>query len=159
VVSLAVPFVFLNLHARYLLAAIGRQRVYLAAVLVGLVANVAGCLLSARTLGAVGAAWTYAIAETLVFVVCQASLAAEVPLAALFAQAWRPLVAGLVMAAAVMAVRGAGPFVQVAVGAVAYGVVLVATRTLSREEWSVLRGVLATFRPARAARLAGRAEV
>ena len=93
------------------------------------------------------------------FVVCQASLAAEVPLAALFAQAWRPLVAGLVMAAAVMAVRGAGPFVQVAVGAVAYGVVIVATRTLSREEWSVLRGVLATFRPARAARLAGRAEV
>ena len=159
VVSLAVPFVFLNLHARYLLAAIGRQRVYLAAVLVGLVANVAGCLLSARTLGAVGAAWTYAIAETLVFVICQASLAAEVPLAALFAQAWRPLVAGLVMAAAVMAVRGAGPFVQVAVGAVAYGVVIVATRTLSREEWSVLRGVLATFRPARAARLAGRAEV
>ena len=63
------------------------------------------------------------------------------------------------MAAAVIGVRGAGPFVQVAVGAVAYGVVLVATRTLTREEWSVLRGVLATFRPARSARLAGRAEV
>jgi O-antigen/teichoic acid export membrane protein len=155
VVSLAVPFVFLNLHARYLLAAIGRQRVYLAAVLVGLVANVVGCVLTARAFGALGAAWTFAIAESLVFVVCQVSLAAEVPLTALFAQAWRPLAGAGVMALAVAAARGVGPFVQVAVGMVAYGVVLVVTRTLTREEWSVLRGVLATFRP-RSARLAGR---
>jgi O-antigen/teichoic acid export membrane protein len=155
VVSLAVPFVFLNLHARYLLAAIGRQRVYLAAVLVGLVANVVGCVLTARAFGALGAAWTFAIAESLVFVVCQVSLAAEVPLTALFAQAWRPLAGAGVMALAVAAARGVGPFVQVAVGMVAYGVVLVVTRTLTREEWSVLRSVLATFRP-RSARLAGR---
>ena len=155
VVSLAVPFVFLNLHARYLLAAIGRQRVYLAAVCVGLVANVVGCLLTAKAFGAIGAAWTFAIAETLVFVVCQASLAAEVPFPALLAQAWKPLAAALVMAAAVMGARGAGTFVQVAVGAVAYGVALVVTRAFSREEWSVLRGVLATFRPSRSA-LAGR---
>ena len=156
VVSLAVPFVFLNLHARYLLAAIGRQRVYLAAVLVGLLANVVGCLLTARRFGALGASCTFAIAETLVFVVCQASLAAEVSFPALFAEAWRPVAGAVLMAVAVVGVRGAGTFVQVAVGAVAYAVVLVATRALSREEWSMLRGVLATFRPSRSARLAGR---
>ena len=156
VMSLAVPFVFLNLHARYLLAAIDRQRIYLAAVCVGLVVNVAGCVLTARAFGAVGAAWTFTVAETLVFVVCQAALAAEVPFPALLAQAWRPLAAALVMAAAVAGVRGAGWLAQVAVGAVAYGVALVVTRALSREEWSVLRGVLATFRPSRTARLAGR---
>jgi len=60
------------------------------------------------------------------------------------------------MAVAVVGVHGAGWLVQVAVGAVAYGAVLVATRALSPAEWSVLRGVLATFRPSRSARLAGR---
>jgi O-antigen/teichoic acid export membrane protein len=156
VMSLAVPFVFVNLHSRYLLAAIGRQRIYLAAVCVGLVGNVVGCVLTARTFGAIGAAWTFAIAEFLVFMVCQAALAAEVPLTALLAQAWRPVAGALVMAVAVVGVHGAGWLVQVAVGAVAYGAVLVATRALSPAEWSVLRGVLATFRPSRSARLAGR---
>ncbi|HXJ68531.1 MAG TPA: oligosaccharide flippase family protein [Verrucomicrobiae bacterium] len=156
VMSLAVPFVFVNLHSRYLLAAIGRQRIYLAAVCVGLVVNVVGCVLTARTFGAIGAAWTFAIAEVLVFMVCQTALAAEVPLTALLAQAWRPVAGALVMAVAVVGVHGAGWLVQVAVGAVAYGAVLVATRALSPAEWSVLRGVLATFRPSRPARLAGR---
>jgi O-antigen/teichoic acid export membrane protein len=156
VVSLALPFVFLNLHARYLLAAIGRQRIYLAAVCVGLVVNVVGCALTARAFGALGAAWTFAAAETLVFVVCQVSLAAEMPLPVMLAQAWRPLAAAVVMGVAVAMARGVGPYVQIAVGAVAYVAVLVVTRALSREEWAVLRGVLATFRPSRSAGLAGR---
>jgi len=156
VISLALPFVFLNLHARYLLAAIGRQRVYLAAVCLGLAVNVAGCVTTAHAFGALGAAWTFVAAETLVFVVCQASLAAEVPFPALLAQAWRPLAAALLMGVAVAGVSRAGLFVQVAVGAVVYVAGLVVTRALSREEWAVLRGVLATFRPSRSTRLTGR---
>jgi len=156
VISLALPFVFLNLHARYLLAAIGRQRVYLAAVCVGLVVNVVGCVTTARAFGAFGAACTFVVAEALVFVVCQASLAAEVPLPALLAQAWRPLTAALLMGVAVAGVSRAGLFVQVAVGAVVYVAALVVTRALTREEWAVLRGVLATFRPSRSTRLARR---
>jgi len=156
VTSLAIPFVFLNLHARYLLAAIGRQRVYLAAVCVGLVANVVGCLASARAFGALGAAWTFVGAEILVFAVCQASLAATVPLTALLAQAWRPLAAALLMGLAVAEVRWAGLAGQVVIGAVTYAAALVVTRALSREEWAVLRGVLATFRPSRSARFAQR---
>ena len=156
VASLALPFVFLNLHARYLLAAIGRQRVYLAAVCVGLAANVIGCVATARAFGAVGAAWTFVGAETLVFVVCQASLAAEVPFPALLAQAWRPLAAALLMGAAVAAMGRAGLFAQVATGVVVYVVALIATRALSREEWAVLRGVLATFRTSRSVHFAER---
>jgi PST family polysaccharide transporter len=156
VTSLAIPFVFLNLHARYLLAAIGRQRVYLVAVCVGLVANVVGCALTARTFGALGAAWTFVGAEILVFAVCQASLASTVPLSTLLAQAWRPLAAALLMGLAVANARWAGLVGEVAIGAVTYAAALVITRALSREEWKVLRGVLATFRPRRSARLAQR---
>jgi len=156
VMALAIPCVFLNLHARYLLAAIGRQRVYLAAVCVGLVANVVGCLVTARAFGALGAAWTFLGAEILVFAVCQASLAATVPLTALLAQAWRPLAAALLMGLAVAEVRWAGLAGQVVIGAVTYAAALVVTRALSREEWAVLRGVLATFRPSRSARFAQR---
>jgi O-antigen/teichoic acid export membrane protein len=156
VTALAIPFVFMNLHARYLLAAIDRQRVYLAAVCLGLVANVAGCAATARAFGAVGAAWTFLGAEILVFVACQASLTAEVSWSALLAQAWRPLVAAGLMGVAVAEVKWVGLIGQVVVGAVTYVAALVITRALSRAEWAVLRGVLATFRPSRSARLAQR---
>jgi PST family polysaccharide transporter len=129
VLSLAVPFVFLNLHARYLLAAIDRQRVYLTAVCVGLVANVIGCALTARAFGALGAAWTFVGAEALVFAVCQSSLAAA----------------------------RAGLVAEVVAGAVTYVAAIVVTRTLTREEWAVLRGVLASFRRSRSTRFADRA--
>lgn len=156
VLALGVPFVFLNLHARYLLAAIGRQRVYLAAVGVGLVANLVGCLCTVRAHGALGAAWTFVGAEALVCVVCQAALAAQVPVVTLLAQAWRPIVAALVMGLAVSGVRRAGLPVQVVAGVVSYVAMLVVTRALSREEWTVVRAVLASFRPGRPGRLAGR---
>ena len=156
VTALAIPFVFLNLHARYLLAAIGRQRVYLWAVCVGLVANVVGCALTARAFGALGAAWTFFGAEILVFAVCQASLTAHVPVRALLAQAWRPFAAALLMGLAVAEMRWAGLVVEVVIGVVTYAAALVATRALSRAEWAVLRGVLATFRPSRSARFAQR---
>jgi len=157
VLSLAVPFVFLNLHARYLLAAIDRQRVYLTAVCVGLAANVIGCALTARAFGALGAAWTFVGAEALVFVVCQSSLAAEVPITALLAQAWRPLVAALLMGLAVHEVARAGLVAELAAGAVTYVAAIVVMRTLTREEWAVLRGVLASFRRSRSTRFADRA--
>jgi O-antigen/teichoic acid export membrane protein len=155
VMALAVPFVFMNLHARYLLAAIGRQRAYLVAVCVGLVANVLGCALTAKAYGALGAAWTFVAAEALVFAVVQVSLRKELPLGALVAEAWRPLVAALVVALAVAEVRDAGLVVEVVAGAVAYAAALVITRALTREEWSVLRSVLATFRPTRRAARTG----
>ena len=90
------------------------------------------------------------------FVVCQTSLAATVPVSTLLAQAWRPLIAALLMGLAVAETRWAGLVGQIGIGAVTYAAALVITRALSREEWTVLRGVLATFRPSRSARLAQR---
>src|SRR5262249_37529098 len=147
VTALALPFVFLNLHARYLLAALGRQRTYLVAVGLGLAANAAGCAPVAHAFGALGAAWTFVAAEALVFAVCQIALAAELPPATLLAETWRPLAAAAAMALATFEMQRAGMWVEALAGAATYVAALVATRALSHEEWAVVRGVAATFRP------------
>ena len=144
VMALGVPCVFLNLHARYLLAALGRQRAYLHAVVLGLAVNAIGCALTARALGALGAAWTFVAAESLVFVACARALAARSEARRRPGLA-RPLAATLIMAAVVLAVRGAGLWAQVAAGVLAYAAALVVTRALSREEWAAIRGVVASF--------------
>ena len=145
VMALAIPCVFLNLHARYLLAALDRQRRYLAAVALGLAVNVVGCIATARAFGALGAAWTFVAAEAVVFVVCQRALPAESRLWAMLAEVWRPLGAVALMAAAVLAARPGGLAAQLAAGAIAYPVALVLTRALSREDRALIRGVAATF--------------
>jgi len=154
VTALALPCVFLNLHARYVLAALGRQRGYLAAVVLGLVANTIGCALTTRTFGALGAAWTFVAAEALVLFACQRALPAGLGAGALLGQAWRPLAAVLLMVFAVFAVRGAGLLAEIAVGAMAYAAGLLLTRALSHEDWALLRRVFASFRLAGATAVA-----
>ena len=148
VMALAIPCVFLNLHSRYLLSALGRQRSYLVAMALGLAVNVIGCAATARAFGALGAAWTFVAAETVVFVFCQRALAAELSVRTLVSRAWRPLVAASLMGAAMFAARAGGLALEVAVGVLAYPAALVATRALSAEEWAVVRNVVATFVPA-----------
>jgi len=151
VTSLALPFVFLNLQSRYLLAAVGRQRVYLFGVVTGLLVNVLGCLLTVPAFGVTGAAWTFVVAEMLVFVACHGALARHLGYGALFREALRPAAAALIMTAWLWALRDAPLPLTVAAGVVSYGLALVLVRALSREEWGVLRDVARSFRLARAA--------
>lgn len=149
ITALALPFVFLNLQSRYLLAAIGLQRVYLVAVTCGLLVNVAGCLLAIPAFGVTGAAWTYVGAEMLVFAACHGALAKHLGYLELLREAARPLAATLLMAALLWALR-AVPFpIAVAAGIASYGLALVLVRALSREEWGVVREVMRSFRLAR----------
>ena len=153
--ALALPFVFFNLQSRYLLAAVGRQHVYLWGVAVGLLVNVFGCLLTVPKFGVTGAAWTFAVAELLVFVACHGALAGHVSFRALAREAARPLVAALVMAAWLWALRGAPLPVTIAAGAAAYVLTLVLVRALTHAEWELIREVWSTFRQPRS-RQAGR---
>ena len=146
VTSLALPFVFLNLQSRYLLAAIGRQRIYLWAVLAGLAANAVGCVLAVPAWGVVGASWTFVGAEVLVFLVCHAALAGQVSHAELLGQSVRPALAAALLAITLFLLRAAALPLAVAAGALAYVAGLVLLRALSREEWGVLRAVLSSFR-------------
>jgi O-antigen/teichoic acid export membrane protein len=153
-VALGLPFVFLNLQARYLLAAVGKQHAYLWAVAAGLVVNVVGCVATARTLGVTGAAASYMAAEFTVFLVCRHAQAAHVGVADLLRAAVRPLLATLIMAVAVYFCRGAILPLSVLVGVVTYVAALYATRALSREEWRLVRQVIVSFRLPGSRRLA-----
>lgn len=151
ITSLALPFVFLNLQSRYLLAAIGKQHVYLWAVAGGLAANVTGCVLTTGRWGVLGAAWTFVAAEVLVFVLCHPALARHVSHTQLLAKAARPAAAAVLLGLVMWgAHRLALPLVLVA-GAATYAVALLLFRALSREEWEVVRGVLRSFARRRAA--------
>jgi O-antigen/teichoic acid export membrane protein len=151
ITSLALPFVFLNLQSRYLLAAVGQQRVYLIGVAVGLLVNVLGCLLTVPAFGVTGAAWTFVVAEMLVFAACHGALARHLGYGALLGEAVRPAAAALIMAAWLWALRGAPLALAVAAGVASYVLALLLVRALSREEWGVLRDVVRSFRLPRAA--------
>jgi O-antigen/teichoic acid export membrane protein len=149
VMALALPFVFFNLQSRYLLAAVGRQRVYLWGVTTGLLLNVLGCLLTVPRFGVAGAAWTFVVAEALVFGACHSALASHVSFSSLARESVRPLGAALLMAVWLWALRTAPLALTIAAGAAAYVLTLVLLRALSRSEWEVIREVGSSFLPGR----------
>jgi len=146
ITALALPFVFMNLQSRQLLAAVGRQRVYLLGVGAGLLVNVFGCLLTVPAFGVRGAATTFVVAEVLVFVACHGAIARHLGFGALLREAARPVVAAVVMAAWLWALRTTWLPLAVAAGAVSYLFTLFLVRALSPGEWAVLREVWSSFR-------------
>ena len=142
ITALALPFVFMNLQSRYLLAAIDRQKVYLWAVATGLVLNALGCVLTASRFGVLGAAWTFVSAEAVVFLVCHATLSGHISHRRLLEKASRPAFAAAVMALVVWGLHTLPLAIAVAAGAATYVAGLWLTRALSREEWGVIRSVL-----------------
>lgn len=155
VVALALPFVFFNLQSRYLLAALGAPRVYLYAVVGGVVVNVAGCALFARSHGAVGAAWTFLAAEAVVFAVCQSVMQARVGSTGLAAEALRPVLAAAVMAAVLMPFIHAPLVLAIALGAVTYVAVLALSGAWGRPEAQLVRSVISSFLPVRRSHAGG----
>src|SRR5437667_1021195 len=71
IMSLGITFVFLNLMARYVLTAIDRQRIYLWAIVAGVLTNVAVGFALIRSHGFVGACIAQLGAEAAILVVCQ----------------------------------------------------------------------------------------
>ena len=151
ITALALPFVFLNLQSRYLLAAIGRQRVYLWGVVGGLSMNALGCAFTVRTWGVMGAAWTFVASELLVFLICHPALSRHVSHAQLLTKAARPAFAAVLMGLVIWGLSSVALPVAVVAGALAYVAGLFLLRALTNEEWAVLRAVVLSFHRPRAA--------
>lgn len=145
ITALALPFVFLNLQSRYLLAAIGRQKVYLWAVATGLGLNVLGCVLTAGRFGVLGAAWTFVLAEAAVFLACHATLSGHITHGRLLQKAARPALAAAIMGVVVWGLQALPLALAVVAGAATYVAGLWLTRALSHEEWDAVRSVLRSF--------------
>ncbi len=146
VVSLGLVPIFLNLMSRYALAALDRQRAYLAAILVGLGANVAMSVVLIRSLGFVGACIGLLVGELAVLLVCLRALARYLPATAVLREAVRPLAAALGMGVVVFLIRDLNLLVAPVIGALVYVVLLLLLRALSSEELGVLRGIYVSFR-------------
>jgi O-antigen/teichoic acid export membrane protein len=145
VLSLGLPLIFLNLTSRYVLAALGAQRSYLSAILLGLGVNLGLSAALAGPLGSVGAALGLLGGELMVFFACQRALGRYVGMRAVLAESLRPALAAAVMGAAVLALRGVHLFLIPVVGAAVYAGMLFALRVFGRDELRVLRGVYVSF--------------
>ncbi|HEY6193917.1 MAG TPA: RtcB family protein [Candidatus Eisenbacteria bacterium] len=112
-VAPALPLIFMNLLARYVLAAFSQQRWYLGAVLAGVGVNVLLCSWWIPGYGLAGACAAYVGAELVVFAVCQHALRRRIAFGGVASDAVRPLLAAAGMGVAVAAL-GPAPAVPVA---------------------------------------------
>ena len=154
VTSFAMVFIFLNLMSRYVLAALGRQRLYLYAILAGLAVNAGTCFLLIPRFGYLGACIAYLGAETTIFAVCQIALNRHVDLPALLRESVRPRAAAAGMGVVVVLLQRTPLFVVVPAGAVAYGALLFVFRAVSPHELSLIQKIAASFRRRESAPLA-----
>lgn len=143
--SLGLTLFFLNHSARYVLAAIDRQRTYLVAVLIGLAVNAAMCVVLIPRFGFVGACLALLGAEGVIWLICLHALGRHVRVAEIARDALRPLAAVSIAALWILAGQVVSPFLLAGAAAVTYVLVLWWTRALSPMEIRVLRGVLQSF--------------
>ncbi len=143
--SLGLAFIFINLMSRYVLAAIDLQKVYLKAVIVGLVANVGIGALLIPGQGFAGACYALLAGEIAILVMCQIALSKYVPVAQLFGYVVRPALAAAGMAAVVWALRATPLAVVVVGGAFSYVALLFLVRAFTPDELRLMRGMLASF--------------
>src|SRR5439155_162458 len=150
--------VFMNLMSRYLLTAMDRQRLYLRAVLGGLVVNAAFGMLLIPSYGFLGACAGQLAGELTIFIVCQAALSKYIGAMDLVRTAWRPLAAAVFMGLVVFSVRQSALFLIGAAGVLAYAAMLLALRAISADEIQILRCVYVSFGLPGSARLKRAAE-
>ena len=141
-ISLGLVPIFLNLMARYALAAMDRQRVYLSAVLVGLGVNVGAGLAFIPARGSEGAALAFVCAELVIAVLCQRAFREHVGFGDLLAAARKPAIAAAVMGGVLVALGRAPLGVVIAAGILAYAAVLAVLRVFAADELLVLRNLL-----------------
>ena len=146
IMSLGLTLIFINLMARYVLAALDRQQHYLRSIVVGLLVNTVLGLILIPRFGFVGACAAYVGAELAIFLICQAALRRYVSVADQAREAARPLLAAAGMGVVLAALSAAHLLVQIAVGAAVYGALLLALKGLSPSELRVLRGICGSFR-------------
>jgi len=137
--------IFLNHAARYTLAALDRQRDYLAAVGFGIAVNGGLCVLLVPRLGFPGACLAFLGAEAAIWLIQLRALAPHVSATDVARDALRPLAAAGLAALWMLGLDVTSPYVVTAAAAATYVLVLWWTHALTEGELRVLRHVLHSF--------------
>jgi O-antigen/teichoic acid export membrane protein len=156
IISLGLTLIYMNLMSRYVLAAIDEQRAYLRAIVTGLIVNVGTSAALIPSLGFMGACIGLLAGELTVLIGCQWTLRRHVAWGDLLREAVRPLAAALGMGVVVYLLHPLPVLVLPFVGAIVYGLMLLAVRALTPGELDVLRRVYMSFRLPGSAYLATR---
>jgi O-antigen/teichoic acid export membrane protein len=134
-----LPFSFVNGLTQYVLIALNRQRWITLSFFVAAAANLALNLWAIPRYGFLGAAVATVISEWILLMPFWYAVRRHVAAVPLLGLTWRPILAAMIMGLAVYWARDVGPWLAIPLGAVVYGVALLALGTVSREELKALR--------------------
>jgi O-antigen/teichoic acid export membrane protein len=134
-----LPFSFVNGLTQYVLIALNRQRWITICFFGAAMANVALNLLAIPRYGFLGAAAVTVVSEWVLLAPFWMAIRKDLPAIPLLGLAWRPTLAAAVMGGVVTLVRDVNPWLAVPIGAAVYGVGLLASGALRREELTALR--------------------
>ena len=143
--SLGITVIFLNHAARYTLAALDRQRDYLAAVGFGIAVNASLCVVLVPRLGFPGACLAFLGAEATIWILSLRALAPHVSATDVARDALRPLAAAGLAALWMLGLDAMSPYLVAALAAATYLLVLWWTHALTEGELRVLRRVVHSF--------------
>ncbi len=137
-----LPFSFVNGLTQYILIALDRQRAITAGFVIGTAFNLTANLLLIPTYGYLAASAVTVASELVLLVPFWRVIQRELPDVSLARLGWRPASAALIMAGPVWLAAGVSSILAILVGALAYGVALVALRALDADDWAMLRGLV-----------------
>jgi O-antigen/teichoic acid export membrane protein len=138
ILAFAVFLSFSNLLFKFTLSAVNKQTLYRRNALIAFFVNLSAALLLIPAHGYIGACITFLASSSLLFILGHCSVAKSLPGVSLSVLA-KPAAASLIMALVIIFIKDINIFFAAACGIIAYAVALIALKTFTSEEMSLLR--------------------
>jgi O-antigen/teichoic acid export membrane protein len=138
ILAFAVFLSFSNLLFKFTLSAVNRQTLYRRNALAAFFVNLAAALLLIPAHGYIGACIAFLATSSLLFLLGHYSTARILPGVSLTVLV-KPAAASLIMALVIIFIRDINVFLAATCGIVAYAVTLIALKTFTNEEMSILK--------------------
>ncbi len=137
----AIPITFLNYIFGTILPAMNRQNVLLKVTFLSMIFNIALNLVLIPTYSYIGAAVVTVATELFIFVLCLFILSRTFSKVRLQEVLFKPVVASLTMLLFLFYFK-TNLFLEIAMGAILYFVVLIAIKTFNDDDWDILRQIV-----------------
>jgi O-antigen/teichoic acid export membrane protein len=137
----AIPITFLNYIFGTILPAMNRQNVLLKVTFLSMILNIALNLVVIPIYSYVGAAVVTVVTELFIFILCLFILSRTFSKVRLQEVFFKPVVASLIMLLFLLYFK-TNLFLEIAMGAILYFVVLIVIRTFNDDDWDILRQII-----------------
>jgi len=137
----AIPITFLNYIFGTILPAMNRQNMLLKVTFMAMILNIALNLVFIPTYSYVGAAVVTVFTELFIFILCLLILSRTFSKVRIQEVFFKPVVASLIMLLFLLYFK-TNLFLEIALGAIIYFIVLIAIRTFQDDDWDILRQIM-----------------